>query len=95
MDITEEMVDDISTLSRLCLTSEDKAAMAGELAGILAYMEVLNSLDTEGVVPMSHIFPVKNVMRPDSVEPSSSRECLLKNAPVPDKAAFLVPKTVE
>ena len=36
-----------------------------------------------------------NIKRPDVVEPSADRAELLKNAPVPDEAAFLVPKTVE
>lgn len=95
MKITEEMVDTISALSRLKLPEEEKVRMAGELERILEYVEVLNTLDTAAVEPMSHVFPVKNVLRPDVVEPSADRAELLKNAPVPDEAAFLVPKTVE
>ena len=95
MKMTEEMVDYISTLSRLKLPEEEKRAMTGELERILAYMDVLNSLDTAGVEPMSHIFPLKNVLRADVAEPSMDREALLANAPVPDGEAFLVPKTVE
>ena len=95
MEITKEMVDYVSTLSRLKLDEAEKEKMQGELQQIIAYMDVLNTLDTEGVEPMSHVFPVKNVLRPDVVEPSADRAELLKNAPVPDEAAFLVPKTVE
>ena len=73
----------------------DLEIATGELEQILAYMDTLNALDTSGVEPMSHVFPVKNVLRPDVVEPSADRAELLKNAPVPDEAAFLVPKTVE
>ena len=95
MKITEEMVDYVSVLSRLKLPAEEKARMTGELERILDYMDVLNALDTAEVEPMSHVFPVKNVMRPDTVEPSADRAELLANAPVPDQEAFLVPKTVE
>ena len=95
MNITTEMVDYISDLSRLRLPQEEKERMTGELQGILAYMDVLNTLDTSGVEPMSHVFPVKNVLREDEVKPSSPREALLANAPAPDEAAFLVPKAVE
>ncbi|WP_294471495.1 Asp-tRNA(Asn)/Glu-tRNA(Gln) amidotransferase subunit GatC [uncultured Intestinimonas sp.] len=95
MKITEEMVDYVSTLSRLKLPQEEKTRMAGELEQILAFMDVLNVLDTSEVEPMSHVFPVKNVLRPDAVEPSADRAELLKNAPVPDLEAFLAPKTVE
>ena len=95
MKITEEMVDYVSALSRLRLGAEEKAQMTAELERIIGYMDVLDTLDTAAVEPMSHVFPVKNVLRPDRVEPSFDRAALLENAPVPDEAAFLVPKTVE
>ena len=95
MKITEEMVDYVSILARLKLPQEEKTRMTGELEQILAYMDVLNGLDTADIEPMSHIFPLKNVLRPDEVVPSEDRAVLLDNAPVPDEEAFLVPKTVE
>ncbi len=95
MEITKEMVDYVSTLSRLKLDEESKEKMQGELQQIIAYMDVLNSLDTRSVEPMSHVFPVKNVLREDEVQPSTPRELLLANAPVPDEEAFLVPKAVD
>ena len=95
MKITTELIDHISQLSRLRLPEEEKAKMAGDLEGILAYMDTLNRLDTKDVEPMSHVFPVKNVLREDEVLPSMDRGMLLKNAPAADDEAFLVPKTVE
>ena len=95
MSITTEMVDYISDLSRLRLPAEEKERMTGELQNILAYMDVLNTLDTGGVEPMSHVFPVKNVLREDEVAPSGDRSELLKNAPASDSGAFLVPRAVE
>ena len=95
MKITEEMVDYVSILARLKLPQEEKKRMTGELEQILAYMDVLDGLDTSGVEPMSHVFPLKNVLRSDEVVPSGDRAALLSNAPVPDEEAFLVPKTVE
>ncbi len=95
MKITTELIDHISQLSRLRLPEEEKAKMAGDLEGILAYMDTLNTLDTADVEPLSHVFPVKNVLREDEVRPSMDRGALLKNAPAADDEAFLVPKTVE
>ena len=95
MKITTELIDHISQLSRLRLPEEEKTKMAGDLEGILAYMDTLNALDTSGVEPLSHVFPVKNVLREDEVQPSMDRGALLKNAPAADNEAFLVPKTVE
>ncbi len=95
MKITTEMVDYISVLSRLRLPEEEKVKMTGELEGIIAYMDTLNALDTSDVEPMSHVFPIRNVMREDVVQESSDRAALLKNAPQADQEAFLVPKAVE
>ena len=95
MKITEEMVDYVSILSRLKLPQEEKERMTGELEQILVYMDVLDGLDTSGAEPMSHIVPLKNVLREDETAPSMDRGELLKNAPATDGGTFLVPKAVE
>ncbi len=95
MKITEELVDYVSELSRLKLPEGEKAAMAAELEKIVDYMDVLSGLDTTGVEPLSHVFPVKNVLRADQVAPSCDREALLAGAPASDGEAFLVPRAVE
>lgn len=95
MKITEEMVDYIALLSRLKPDGEERERLRSELEKIVSYMDVLNTLDTADIEPMSHVFPVKNVLREDVVEPSFPREELLKGAPGGDKEAYLVPKAVE
>ena len=95
MKITTELVDYLSELSRLELEPGEKQDMTAELERIVAYMGVLNQLDTSGVEPMSHVFPVKNVLREDEVVPSQDRAELLAGSPAPDNEAFLVPKAVE
>ena len=95
MIVNTELVDYISELSRLELEAGEKQAMTTQLEQIVAYMDVLGKLDTEGVEPMSHVFPVKNVLREDEVSPSQDRAELLAGSPAPDGEAFLVPKAVE
>lgn len=95
MKITTDMVDYVSELSRLSLPEEEKAEMAEKLEQIIDYVEILNRLDTEGVEPMSHTFPVKNVLREDEVVDFGRHAELMSNAPAHDESAFLVPKTVE
>ena len=95
MNITPELVGHIAELSRLELAAGEKRDMTAELERIVAYMDVLDKLDTTGVEPMSHIFPVKNVLREDEAAPSQDRAELLAGSPAPDREAFLVPKTVE
>lgn len=91
MKITTELVDYLSELSRLEPADGEKQAMTAELERIVACMDVLNRLDTDGVEPMSHVFPVKNALREDEAAPSLDRGELLALAPASDGEAFLVP----
>lgn len=95
MKITAEIIDYVSSLARLELSGEEKTKIKGEFEKIIDYMDVLNTLDTKGVEPMSHVLPFVNVFREDEIKPSADREEILKNAPVARDGAFTVPKAVE
>lgn len=95
MIITDEIIDYVSSLARLDLSAEEKTRIKGEIEKIIDYMDVLNTLDTTKVEPMSHVLPVTNVFREDTVAVSVPREEILANAPEVDDGAFRVPKTVE
>lgn len=90
----DETMEYLEILSQISLTEEEKQETAGELKKILAYMEKLEELDTDGVEPISHVFPVQNVFREDIVEREDQREALLENAPQKKEGQYLVPKTV-
>ena len=90
----DETMEYLEILSQISLTGEEKQETAGELKKILAYMERLEELDTDGVEPMSHVFPVQNVFREDIVEREDQWEALLENAPQKKEGQYLVPKTV-
>ena len=65
------------------------------MAKMLDYIDTLNELDTSGVEPMSHVFPVHNVFREDVVTNGDEREEILANAPEAKEGAFVVPKTFD
>lgn len=65
------------------------------MANMLDYIDTLNELDTSGVEPMSHVFPVNNVFREDVVTNEDDREEILANAPEAKDGAFVVPKTFD
>lgn len=95
MKITTETLDYLATLSRLTLPVEEQEQVAGELEKIVAYMDLLEELPTEGVEPLTHIVPLRNVLRADVVRPSSLRDELLSSAPAVKDGTYLVPRTVE
>lgn len=65
--------------------------MAAELSGILDHVDMIGSLDLEGVPPTSHVVELENVLREDRPRPSLSRDEALANAPDPDQGSFRVP----
>jgi aspartyl-tRNA(Asn)/glutamyl-tRNA(Gln) amidotransferase subunit C len=95
MKITQETVQYVAALAKLNVSEEEKQKVAMDLDRILEYIETMNGLDTEGVEPMSHVLPVKNVFREDIVVNGDNRTELLKNAPKQKDGCFAVPKTVE
>ena len=95
MQNTDELIDYVSSLARLALSEEEKAKTKEEISKIIDYMDILNTLDTTDVEPMSHVLPVTNVFREDVAAKSYDRDVILENAPDGNHGAFRVPKTVE
>lgn len=95
MNINSELIQYVSGLAKLQLTEEEQEQAKKDMERILTYIDTMNELDTEGVEPMSHAFPLINVFREDVVLNGDDRENLLNNAPEKKDGCFVVPKTVE
>lgn len=95
MKITRAEVDAVALLARLELTPEETETFTGQMDAILAYVEKLNELDTDGIIPTSHAVPVENAFRDDAVRPSIGVENALANAPDRVEGFFRVPKVIE
>lgn len=93
--ITDETIDYVGILAKLELSDDEKEQAKKDMANMLDYIDMLNELDTSGVEPMSHVFPVHNVFREDVVTNGDTREEILKNAPEKKEGSFMVPKTVD
>lgn len=93
--ISDETIEYVGILAKLELSPEEKEAAKKDMASMLDYIDKLNELDTAGVEPMSHVFPVNNVFREDVVENPDGSEDTLANAPERRDSAFVVPKTVD
>lgn len=93
--ISDETMEYVGILAKLELSPEEKEQAKKDMGRMLDYIDMLNNLDTEGIEPMSHVFPVHNVFREDVVVNGDEREKILANAPAEKDGAFKVPKTVE
>jgi aspartyl-tRNA(Asn)/glutamyl-tRNA(Gln) amidotransferase subunit C len=105
MSLDKEVVARIARLARLKVPDDELAPLAGELSGILAWIDQLNEVDTANVEPMSSVSDVTLPMRKDKVTDGAIAAKVLANAPggavyidPSDKNAggfFTVPKVVE
>ena len=95
MQIDKDLVLYLEKLGRITLSEAEREASMKDLGDIVAYMDTLNELDTEGVEPASHSFPIPNVVRKDEVTNHKNVEAILQNAPEQQDNCFVVPKTVE
>lgn len=93
--IDDAIIDYVGILAKLELSDEEKEQAKKDMANMLDHIDKLNELDTTGVEPMSHVFPVENVMREDVVTNGDGSEDTLANAPERKDTTFVVPKTVE
>lgn len=93
--ISDETIEYVGILAKLELSEEEKEQAKKDMGSMLDYIDQLNELDTTGVEPMSHVFPVENVFREDVVTNGDSREEILANAPEEKDGAFVVPKTFD
>ena len=62
--ISDETIEYVGILAKLELSAEEKEAAKSDMEQMLDYIDTLNELDTTGIEPMSHVFPVQNVIAP-------------------------------
>ena len=93
--ISDETIEYVGILAKLELSDEEKEQSKKDIVSMLDYIDKLGELDTTGIEPMSHVFPVQNVFREDVVTNGDESEKTLKNAPGEKDNMFMVPKTFD
>lgn len=92
--ISDETIEYVGILAKLELDGQEKEQAKKDMGEMLDYIDKLNELDTSGVEPMSHVFPVNNVFREDIVRDGDGSADALANAPLAKDQGFKVPKTI-
>ena len=95
MKISRVEVEHVARLARLDLSETELDTFTVQMDSILSYVEKLNALDTEGIVPTSHAVPMENAFRPDLLVPSIGVDNAVANAPLHAESFFMVPKVIE
>ncbi|MEM8798809.1 MAG: Asp-tRNA(Asn)/Glu-tRNA(Gln) amidotransferase subunit GatC [Pseudomonadota bacterium] len=95
MSIDLETVKKIASLARITLSDEEADPLKGELNNILAWVEQLSEVDTDGVPAMTSAVETSLFQRPDEVADGGYAERVLANAPSAEFGYFAVPKVIE
>jgi len=95
MSLALAEVEHIAELARLSLTDAEKALYRNQLSAILDYAAILQQVDTSAISPTATVLPLRNIMRPDEVEPSMSSEDVLANASDVEEGCFRVRAILE
>ena len=92
--ISDETIEYVGILAKLSLSEEEREQARKDMGRMLDYIDKLNELDTTGVEPMSHAFPVENVFREDKVTGGDGSKDMLRNAPARKGDMFAVPNVM-
>lgn len=95
MAIDAATVRKVARLARIAEPEEKLEPLAKELSGIMAWIEQLNEVETDGVEPMTSAVHMPIPMREDVVTEGGDPEKVLSNAPKRENGFFVVPKVVE
>ena len=95
MAIDRSTVLKIATLARIRVPEGELDHLAGELQGIVQWVEQLNQVHVSGVEPMTSVRPMRLRRRPDVVTDGGIRDQILANAPEAAGGFFAVPKVIE
>ncbi len=82
----------LAQLAKLSFTDEQLDAFTDEFSSILAFVDQLSQLDTEGV----SVAPEAEhaVVRADEIAPSLPKQAVIDLAPETDGDGFLIPRIV-
>lgn len=95
MEVTNELIDKLSTLARLKIEPDQKDSLRSDMQQLIGFIEKLQELDTTGIEPLMHMTTEINQLRADIVHHPISREEALQNAAAKDEQFFLVPKVIK
>ena len=95
MSINLKTIKHISKLSRISVDEQKAEKLAVDLNSIFKFIEKLNELKTENVVPLTSVAETTLKLRSDEIKSEDIRKQILKNSPQDNEDYFVVPKVIE
>lgn len=95
MTIDKDLILKLENLSKLELQAEEREALRQSLNKILAMIDQLNEVPTDGVEPLVYVSDATPPPREDRVAHQLDRADALRNAPDHNQVFFKVPKVLD
>jgi aspartyl-tRNA(Asn)/glutamyl-tRNA(Gln) amidotransferase subunit C len=95
MSLTPDDVRRLARLARIDIEAEESHAVLERLNRVLALVDEIRRVDTQGIEPMAHAVDVSQRLRPDEVREPDRREACQSVAPAVQDGLYLVPKVIE
>jgi aspartyl-tRNA(Asn)/glutamyl-tRNA(Gln) amidotransferase subunit C len=95
MEVTNELIDKLSTLARLKIEPAQKESLRSDMQQLIGFIEKLQELDTTGIEPLMHMTTEINKLRADEIHHPITHTQALQNAQLKDEQFFLVPKVIK
>ena len=95
MSIDKETVKHISKLAKISLEDKKIESLSKDLTSIMKFIEKLNKLNTDKIVPLTSIIDASLKSRKDEVKDGKIRDQVLKNSPEKNDEFFVVPKVID
>ena len=88
-------IDRLLRLAALRLDAQERSAFDADLQRIVAFIDAMQSADTEGVAPLDHPLEGCQPLRRDEVTEVVDRDACQRTAPAVRDGLYLVPRVVE
>ena len=95
MAIDKAKVKEIAKLARMKVADKDESELVTELNQILNWIEQLDEVDTEDVLPVTSVTSEILSQRDDKVTNLDQKDKVLANSPSDNSDFYVVPKVVE
>jgi len=95
MSIDKDTVKHIAKLARISLDEKKINSLSKDLSSIMEFIQKLDELNTEKIIPLTSIINASLRSRKDEVLDGKIRDQILKNSPEKNEEFFVVPKVIE
>ena len=96
MKINEEKVRKLAILSQLNVDDDEIKKIFSDFKQILSFVDKLEEVDTSNIEPLTHIHPLSNINRDDTVTHNNNiKQKCLNNSAHHNSDYFKVPKVIK